>query len=168
MTAKTRAEKHGDRVYTPDHIVRDMVAYFKPAGRVLEPFAGEGAFLAHLPGAEWCEIDQGRDFFDYTRKVDWIMSNPPYSLTRECFRHAATLADHIVYLLPLRNVFSGFGFVREIEDYGGFHTIRVYGTGGSIGFPMGNAVGAFYWKRGHDSLTDLHIAADRPVDMGAL
>ena len=155
---KTREEKHGDRVYTPDHIVVDIVTFFKPCGRVLEPFAGAGAFLARLPTADWCEIDRGRDFFLYQSHVDWIVSNPPYSLTREAFRHAATLADHIVYLLPLRNVFSGFGFVKEIQDFGGFHTIRVYGTGGSIGFPMGNAVGAFYWQKGYRGLTDIHIA----------
>lgn len=53
----------GDVVYTPDWVARDMVEYFKPSGRILEPCAGDGAFLEYLPGAEWCEIEKGRDFF---------------------------------------------------------------------------------------------------------
>lgn len=36
---------------------------------------------------------------------------------------------------------DGYGFVREILTYGGMPRIRLYGTGNSLGFPMGNCVG---------------------------
>jgi hypothetical protein len=54
----------GDVVYTPDWVARDMVEFFKPSGRILEPCKGDGVFLKYLPPhAEWCEIQEGRDFF---------------------------------------------------------------------------------------------------------
>jgi hypothetical protein len=136
-----------------------MIDRFKPAGRVLEPCKGSGVFMGLLPaGTEWCEIDEGRDFFKWTKHVDWVVSNPPYSLTRKWFRHSYEVATNLLYLVPLRNVFSGFGFVREIHDFGGIVEIRLYGTGGSIGFPMGNAVGAFHIRAGYRGKTQFSFA----------
>lgn len=145
----TMSEKTGDVVYTPSWVVADMVSHFCPVGRVLDPCRGKGAFTDALPGAYWCEITEGRDFFAWTTHVDWALGNPPYSLTRQWFRHSYKIAEHLLYLVPLRNVFSGFGFVREIYDFGGIVEIRHYGTGGSLGFPMGNAVGAFHIQCGY-------------------
>jgi hypothetical protein len=108
--------------------------------------------------ADWCEIDEGRDFFAWTELVDWVVSNPPYSLTRKWFRHSYKVAANLLYLVPLRNVFSGFGFVREIHDFGGIVEIRLYGTGGSVGFPMGNAVGAFHIQAGYRGATTFSFA----------
>lgn len=28
----------------------------------------------------WTEIERGRDFFDYEGEVDWMVSNPPFSM----------------------------------------------------------------------------------------
>lgn len=147
------AEKRGDVVYTPDWAAYDMVSHFAPRGRVLDPCRGKGAFTQFLPDADWCEISDGRDFFAWTEQVDWVIGNPPYSLTRKWFQHSYTIAQHLVYLVPLRNVFSGFGFVREIHDFGGIREIRTYGTGGKLGFPMGNAVGAFHIERDYAGAT---------------
>jgi hypothetical protein len=67
-----------DIVYTPDWVARDMVEYFKPSGRILEPSCGDGVFLRHLPPeTDWCEIEQGRDFYAWTKPVDWVFGNPP-------------------------------------------------------------------------------------------
>lgn len=154
MSGRTKATiKRGDRVYTPAWVAEDMVRFFAPHGRVLEPFRGGGVFTALLPDAQWCEIDEGRDFFVFTSPVDWIISNPPYTLTRRCFAHAFTLAPDVCFLVPLRNVFSAYGFVREILDYGGIPNIRVYGTGSRLGFPMGNAIGAIHCRRGYQGAT---------------
>lgn len=144
------SEKMGDVVYTPAWAAEDMIRHFRPSGRVLDPCKGAGVFLDYLPaGSEWCEITHGRDFFEWTQPVDWVVSNPPYSLTRPWFKHSYTVADHLLYLVPLRNVFSGYGFVREIYEFGGIREIRLYGTGGKLGFPMGNAVGAMHIERGY-------------------
>lgn len=79
MQLLPQALNPGDIVSTPDWVARDIVEYFKPSGKVLEPCLGEGAIFRHLPiGSDWCEIQRGRDFFQWEKKVDWIVSNPPY------------------------------------------------------------------------------------------
>ena len=144
------SERAGDRVYTPAWVVQDMLEHFAPSGTILDPCRGRGAFIDLLPvDALWCEVEQGRDFFEWQRPVDWVVGNPPYSMTRVWFRHSYTIAQHLLYLVPLRNVFSGYGFIREIYEFGGIREIRVYGTGGLLGFPMGNAVGAFHIERNY-------------------
>lgn len=148
------SERQGDVVYTPAWAAEDIVRHFAPSGVVLDPCRGAGAFHDLLPGGSpWCEITDGRDFFDWSTPVDWVIGNPPYSMTRPWFRHSYDIADHLLYLVPLRNVFSGYGFVREIAEYGAIEEIRVYGTGGRLGFPMGNAVGVFHIVRGSTAPT---------------
>jgi hypothetical protein len=152
--ARPPSEKQGDVVYTPAWAAMDMVEHFAPSGIVLDPCRGLGAFHDLLPdGSPWCEITDNRDFFAWTEPVDWVIGNPPYSLTRAWFRHSYKIADHLCYLVPLRNVFSGYGFVKEIHEFGGIRELRVYGTGGRLGFPMGNAVGAFHVERGYSGQT---------------
>lgn len=118
-----------DIVMTTPSLARRVIAAFAPemAGIVLEPARGQGAFFDALPAhvePDWCEIAMGRDFFGYTRKVDWIITNPPYSVFRNFLFHALDVADNIVFLCPL-NHFStkrrlrqigteGFGFKRVI------------------------------------------------------
>jgi hypothetical protein len=125
----------------------------------MEPCKGKGVFMEFLPpDTEWCEITEGRDFFEWSKPVDWVVSNPPYSLTRKWFNHSYRVARNLLYLVPLRNVFSGYGFVEEIYGFGGIVEIRLYGTGGSIGFPMGNAVGAFHVLLGYQGKTEFSFA----------
>lgn len=162
------SEKTGDVVYTPDWVAADMLEHFRPTGVVLDPCRGLGAFHDLLPGGSpWCEITDGRDFFKWSEPVDWVVSNPPYSLTRPWFKHSYTIADNLLYLIPLRNLFSGYGFVREVYEYGGIAGIRLYGTGGRLGFPMGNAVGAVHVARNYDGPTDFSFfdALARETDL---
>ena len=157
-------EKQGDVVYTPTWCAQDMIDHFHPSGVVLDPCRGGGAFHDLLPaGSPWCEITDGVDFFSWDRPVDWVIGNPPYSMTRPWFAHSYKIADHLLYLVPLRNVFSGYGFIKEIHEFGGIQAIRVYGTGGSLGFPMGNAVGAFHITRGYVGPTDFTLYASPPA-----
>ena len=145
---RAHAPGKSDIVITPDWCAKDMVDYFRPTGRVLDPCRGPGVFHDLLPkGSPWCEITEGRDFFVWDEAVDWVIGNPPYSATRPFVRHAMKIADHVAFLIPLRNFFSGYGFVRETHEWGGVLSIRVYGTGSRLGFPMGNAIGAVYWAR---------------------
>lgn len=161
-------EKQGDIVYTPDWVAKDMLDHFQPSGVILDPCRGKGAFHDLLPeGSPWCEITDDRDFFAWGDRVDWVIGNPPYSMTRAWFRHSYTIADNLLYLIPLRNLFSGYGFVREVYEFGGIAGMRVYGTGGRLGFPMGNAIGAMHVQRGYDGPTPVSFfdVIAREIDM---
>ena len=122
--------KPSDVVYTPDDVARDVVNYFKPTGRILEPSAGDCAFLRHLPPhTEWCEIEKGRDFFAEHSHFDWIIGNPPYSIFSYWLRHSFEIADNICYLIPINKVFNVYEMMRDINKFGGIKTIYVLGNG---------------------------------------
>ena len=139
-----------DIVYTPDNIAQDIVSYFNPSGKCLDPCKGNGAFYKYLPtGSDWCEISLGRDFFDYNDTVDWIVGNPPYSIFRDILSHSFKLSENVVYIVPTNKIFQSFNIMDKIENYGGIKAILVYGDGRRIGFPFGFSVGAFHFQRNY-------------------
>lgn len=139
-----------DIVYTPDNVVLDMLSFFPIAGKILDPCKGDGAFIKRLPGdAEWCELREGRDFFNHTEHVDWIVGNPPYSIFRDFLAHSYNIADNILYIVPTNKIFQSFKIMDMIDRNGGIHTMLVYGGGQNVGFPFGFSVGAFYFKKGY-------------------
>lgn len=137
-----------DVVFTPDRFAADIVDYFKPSGRVLEPCKGDGAFLRYMPGAEWCEVREGRDFFAWTDRVDWIVTNPPYSTFRDFFRHAINVADNIVVLIPVAKHFTSWPIILMAKEHGGLRHLRYMGAGQDMGFPFGFPVAAHWYCRG--------------------
>jgi len=141
----------GDEVYTPDFAAKDMVEFFQPFGKMLEPCSGDGAILKYLSNADWCEIQKGKDFFQYTSKVDWIITNPPYSQFWKFLEHSMSLADNIVFLIPCYKVFNSVKTLKAIFKWGGIPHMRIMGTGNSLGFPYGYSIGAFYFKKGYSS-----------------
>ena len=143
----TAAEQ--DVVLTPDAIAADIIAHFKPSGRILDPCRGAGAFWNKMPGAEWCESREGRDFFAWYEPVDWIVSNPPYSIFSEWLEHSLKISPEIVYLIPLAKIFNSEPRLRSIMHTGGLVETRHYGSGTSCGFPFGFPCGAVHIKRGY-------------------
>jgi len=96
-----------DLVMTPVTLTKVIVDYFKPKGRILEPCCGTGNFLKVLPkNTNWCEISKGEDFFDYNTKVDWIISNPPWSKFRNFLIHSYELANDIVFLITINHLWT--------------------------------------------------------------
>ncbi|MDR0971371.1 MAG: class I SAM-dependent methyltransferase [Bacteroidales bacterium] len=80
--------KHLGQVFTPKHIVAEMLQLRHNYGSVLEPSSGDGAFFYNIPNCIGIEIDNNfskegmvnMDFFDYSteNKFDTIIGNPPY------------------------------------------------------------------------------------------
>ena len=148
-----------DVVYTPLHIAKLIVDMFKPEGKCLEPCKGAGAFLEYLPaGTDWCEIQEGKDFFEYTDKVDWIISNPPYSNWDKWLQHSFDIADNVVYLVPLAKVWKSWRMIKMIKEYGGIKAVWIT-PASRCGFPFGFPCGAFHFKRGYDG--PMEVSYDR-------
>jgi hypothetical protein len=51
----------------------------------------------------WCEIDRGRDFFEWTERVDWIITNPPWSQFRRFLEHALEISEHVCFLATVNH-----------------------------------------------------------------
>ncbi len=145
-----------DIIYTPECVVKDMLSFFPISGKCLDPCRGDNAFFQYLPiGSDYCEITEGKDFFDYQEPVDWIIGNPPYSIFVDFLKHSFNLATNILYILPTNKVFQSFKVMDIIDEYGGIKTMLIYGGGNKIGFPWGFSVGAFHFKRNYNGCTKI-------------
>ena len=78
---------------------------FKKEDIVLDCCKGGGAFYDNIPNVlkkDWCEIDLGRDFFDYNKRVDICLSYPP-SVPRKLFwgfmEKAMSITNRKIYWL---------------------------------------------------------------------
>ena len=95
-----------DVVYTPVPLAVDIIRHYEPTGVILDPCMGDGAFYLNFPTDSetlWCELDQGMDFFNHSRKCDWIITNPPWSKMRTFLQHSMTLAKNIVFLTSINH-----------------------------------------------------------------
>lgn len=138
-----------DIVLTPPDVARDVVDHFRPSGRILDPCRGDGVFYDLMPGCDWCEIREGKDFFLWSEPVDWIVSNPPYSIFSDFLRHSFDVAENIVFLIPTNKVFNSDSMIRAIWKWGGVVEIYNISGGSALGFPIGFAIGAVHFKRGY-------------------
>ena len=98
-------DAEADLVYTPRDLAWDIIKELHPhlSGELLDPARGEGTFHDAFPielTRHWCEISEGRDFFAWDRRVDWIITNPPFSRFRNFLLHAMAVADNVVFLAP--------------------------------------------------------------------
>lgn len=111
-----------DMVFTPPMLAARIVAAFSDEirGRVLEPCRGDGAFYDALPEhvtKDWCELSENRDFFAWSTPVDWIVTNPPWSVFRPFLGHAMRVADNVLFLAPF-NHYATKARVGMIRDQG--------------------------------------------------
>jgi len=142
-----KPENEQDVIFTPEYIAEGIINHFKPSGKCLDPCKGNGAFLKYLPiNSDWCEITEGKDFFDYRKKVDWIVGNPPYSIFEKWLIHSFKVADNIVYLIPITKALTSYRVMKQIYELGSICEIFVLGAGRHIGFPFGFAIGAVHFK----------------------
>ena len=82
-TLSMQVEKDCDIVMTKDSMAKYLMRFVDTTENdiLLEPCRGKGAFYNNFPEAnrkEWCEINEGKDFLEYTGEPDIICSNPPF------------------------------------------------------------------------------------------
>ena len=146
-------------VYTPDWVACDIVDFFKPSGRILEPCKGDGAFLKYLPSADWCEIQEGRDFFAWNTPVDWVVGNPPYAKITKWFEHSFEIANNVLFLIPLQYLWVSTKRIKMFAEYGGLAHSRVYPESAFRSWSINFATGAVHIKKGYGGGMYSSIAA---------
>src|SRR5690606_15833220 len=144
-----------DTVMTPPHIAKAIVGRYQPTGMVLEPCKGTGNIFRELPTPrDWCEITQGRDFLQYQKRVDWIITNPPYSIYDLFLAKCFEVADHVVLLVPIAKAFKSMKIERMVDEYGGLREIWLMGGGSVCGFGFGFPTGCLYYQRDYKGPID--------------
>jgi len=110
--------KLNDLWKTPSYAVKPLLPYLKPGSHILCPFdRRESAFVETLLEAGHIvtrsHIDYGEDFFDYRPdflNVDYIISNPPYSIKDKVFEHLFYLGKPFAMLMTCNGLFEGKRF----------------------------------------------------------
>ena len=148
--------------FTDRSVARDIVEFYSPSGRVLEPFKGDGAFYEplsehlkskHGSGLDWCEIDEGRDFLSYDQQVDWIITNPPFSTMTEMMEKAFQISQNTVFLIPISKYFSSGPRIKLSKSMAGLKNMFHVGTGREIGFDIGFPFAAMHFQKGYKGPT---------------
>lgn len=118
-----------------------------------------------LSSVSWCEIQAGRDFFVWTEKVDWIITNPPWSQIRAFLQHAMKVADNVVFLLTINHVWTK-ARLRDVREAGfGLREIVLVDMPASFpqsGFQLGAVHISRGW-RGSISLSEILTSSDQNV-----
>lgn len=138
-----------DIVYTPTFVSQQIINFLEPSGKILDPCKGDGAFYNYFPKGinDYCEIREGKDFFNYNDNVDWIIGNPPYSIFEDFLKKSFEIADNVSFLVPTNKIFQRQIIMDMINNYGGIKSIIIYGSGTLIDFPFGFSVGNFHFEK---------------------
>lgn len=100
-------KKSNSNVMTPKELAGRLVKHFSPSGKILEPCRGENGFLDVLPkDTLWCEIKEGKDFFDFNEPVDWIFTNPPWDNVTKFLEHSLEIANNICFIIVLQQLWT--------------------------------------------------------------
>jgi hypothetical protein len=107
-------------VMTDPKFAKRIIDYFSPqfksSDTFLDPCRGDGAFYKHLPKPkEYCELQEGKDFFNNTKHYAWIFGNFPWrgKVYAPFAKHAFQHADNVVQLVKL---FGALGTNRRLRD----------------------------------------------------
>ncbi len=151
----TKANKTGkataaDMVYTNEKTAKWIVDYFNPQGSILEPAAGKDVFYDLFSGEKYrCEIADGIDFLDWNKKVDWIITNPPFSIYDVFLQKAFSIADNVLFFVPIAKAFKSNKVQQMVIEYGGLKEIVYMGGGSKHGFAFGFPVGCLHYQRNY-------------------
>src|ERR1051325_3117167 len=149
-----------DNVYTSPELAARIVEYFQPSGFCVDACAGRFAFYNALPNPkDWCELPD-RDFltYDFGRRVDWLITNPPFSAAYvDIAARAFAVAEHVVFLVKLNVALGTYARHRAWREAG--HGLKeiIYIPWADAGFvteddaeksPEGFVLAALHWQRG--------------------
>lgn len=163
IPSKNNAE--ADKVYTPRQLAAEILSQFSLHGCVLDPSKGDGAFFDQFPAqvnACWCELECGVDFFAWDQKVDWVITNPPWSKFRAFLEHAMHVSDNVVFLAAFSH-FSTKARVRDIRK-AGFAMRKIIYVPTPADWPAsGFQLAAVWLQRGWSGACEIvHVAPSDP------
>lgn len=119
-----------DIFYTPEDLAIFLIEQLdiKDNETLCDPFKGKGAFYNNFPKNNekyWFEIKEGKDFFSNKKYYDWIISNPPFSMTTKILEFTCLYSKiGFAYLLPTYQI--SYSRLKNIEKYGFYLNKLIY------------------------------------------
>lgn len=159
-----KQSKITDKVYTPEYLVKKILKELpiKHQDSLYDAFAGGKVFYKNFPKGNkkyWTEIEEGKDFFDFKDKVDWIISNPPYSIYVNVMKHSFEIAKNIVYLIPLTKLTASFGRITDVDNFGGIRKLWIF-PASKANFPFGFPACFVWMQKGYKGNIETELWKD--------
>ena len=79
--------------------------------------------------------------------MDWIITNPPYSIYDLFLEKAFSVSDNVVFFAPIQKALKSERIERMVLKYGGLKEIVFMGGGRKHKLPFGFAVGCIYYQK---------------------
>lgn len=102
-----------DEFYTPNYAIEPILKYLKPSSTIWCPFDTEKSNYVKLliengHNVIHSHILNGKNFFDYipNENIDYIISNPPYSIKFEVFKRLFELNIPFAMLVGVVGLFE--------------------------------------------------------------
>lgn len=119
--------------YTSEAMAKDLIALldFDYNTSVLDACSGKNkVWYNNLNVKEKyeCEIEDGSNFYDWNKKVDWIIGNPPYHESWQITLHALNIANYGIAWLLNNQVLNSHNTPARIEkmQQHGFYLQRMH------------------------------------------
>jgi len=110
---KTSVRNENDEFYTPNYAITPLLKYLKPNSFIWCPFDSVDSNFVKILSAEGhrvlnTHIESGEDFFNYKtpNNVDYIISNPPYSIKFEVFKRLFEIGKPFAMLVGVVGLFE--------------------------------------------------------------
>ena len=106
--------------YTNEQMVKDLILLLpiKESDTVLDAGSGKNkVWFKNIPVIEKyeCEIDDGCDFLEWDKKVDWVIGNPPFDIGWKFTEKAIYVAKKGIAFLGSIKFFNQFTS-RRLEE----------------------------------------------------
>jgi hypothetical protein len=93
-----------DNYDTPDAPLNLLYKYIPRDKCVWDPFFNTGQIRNYYIKNKIKFIHDDRDAFNYLPEYDILVSNPPFSIKKDCFKLALQLGKPFAYLVPLDTI----------------------------------------------------------------
>ena len=98
--------------YTNEQMVKDLIAITPLSGSVLDAGSGKNkVWYKNIPDnleKYECEIEDGVDFLEWNKKVDWVIGNPPFNIGWKFIEKMTYVAQKGIAVLGNINNFNQF------------------------------------------------------------
>ena len=116
--------------YTPEIIVKKLMKFIPSGKSYLDAGSGKNkVWYNNFPegtGKYECEIEDGKNFYDWTIQVDWVIGNPPYAEGWKFLEKATTIAREGIAFLGNINFFNSLTPNRLIKlNESGFYIQKI-------------------------------------------
>lgn len=109
--------------YTNEEMVKELLEITPYRGKILDPCSGLNKVFYNnfnTDNKDWCEIDLGRNFYDYKNEVDWCISNPPYHILWKDENYKNGFMGKTMEICN-----KGFGYLVNLNGFNSFTPKRL-------------------------------------------